>query len=262
MTDYGHELLFGSFITPSAGSPDRVVALAQLSERAGLDLVTFQDHPYVPQFLDTCTLLSFVAAATSGIRLAPNVINLPPRQPAVPARSAASLDLLSGGRVELGLGAGAFWDATEANGGRRLSPGQAVAALGEAMEIIRQVWDTSQRGGVRVNGDRYRVAGAKRGPAPAHDIGIWVGGHKPRMLELIGRSADGWLPSLSYLEGGIAQLADFNAVIDEAAAAAGRDPRSVRRLLNISGEFARTGSGLLTGPVAQWVEELAGLAVD
>jgi len=82
------------------------------------------------------------------------------------------------------------------------------------------------------------------------------------MLELIGRSADGWLPSLSYLEGGIAQLADFNAVIDEAAAAAGRDPRSVRRLLNISGEFARTGSGLLTGPVAQWVEELAGLAVD
>ncbi len=262
MTDYGHDLLFGSFITPAASDPDQVVALAQLSEQAGLDLVTVQDHPYLPVFLDAWTLLSYLAAATTRIRLTPNVINLPLREPAVLARSAASLDLLSGGRVELGLGAGAFWDAIEANGGRRLAPGHAVAALGEAMEIIRQVWDTSQRGGVRVNGDRYRVAGAKRGPAPAHDIGIWVGGYKPRMLELIGRSADGWLPSLSYLKGGIAQLADFNAVIDEAAAAGGRDPRSVRRLLNISGEFARTGSGLLTGPVAQWVEELAGLAID
>jgi len=230
MTDYGHELLFGSFITPSAGSPDRVVALAQLSERAGLDLVTFQDHPYVPQFLDTCTLLSFVAAATSGIRLAPNVINLPPRQPSVPARSAASLDLLSGGRVELGLGAGAFWDATEANGGRRLSPGQAVGALGEAIAIIREVRAADQRGGVRVAGRHYRVAGAKHGPAPAHDIGIWVGGYKPRMLRLIGGQADGWLPTLSYRPKGIAELPDLNALIDEGAAEAGRDPRSVRRL--------------------------------
>jgi len=131
MTDYGHDLLFGSFITPGASDPDQVVALAQLSEQAGLDLVTVQDHPYLPAFLDAWTLLSYLAAATTRIRLAPNVINLPLREPAVLARSAASLDLLSGGRVELGLGAGAFWDAIEANGGRRLAPGQAVAALGE-----------------------------------------------------------------------------------------------------------------------------------
>jgi hemerythrin-like domain-containing protein len=262
MTDYGHDLLFGSFITPAAANPDRVVELAQLSEQAGLDLATVQDHPYLPQFLDTWTLLAYLVAATTSIRLAPNVINLPLRQPAVLARSAASLDLLSGGRVELGLGAGAFWDAIEANGGRRLAPGQALKALAEAIEIIRQVWDTGQRGGVRVKGEHYQVAGAKRGPAPAHDIGIWVGGYKPRMLELIGASADGWLPSLSYLEGGVAQLPDLNARIDEAAVRAGRDPRSVRRLLNISGEFSDTGSGLLTGPVAQWVEELAGLALD
>lgn len=262
MADYGHDLLFGSFLTPSSSEPDLVVELAQLSEQAGLDLVTVQDHPYLPNFLDAWTLLSYLAAVTSRIRLAPNVINLPLREPAVLARSAASLDLLSGGRVELGLGAGAFWEAIEANGGRRLAPGQALAALGEAIEIIRQVWDVGQRGGVRVSGSRYQIAGAKRGPAAAHDIGIWVGGYKPRMLELIGRAADGWLPSLSYLEGGVAQLPDLHARIDEAAAAAGRDPRSVRRLLNISGEFSRTGSGLLTGPVAQWAEELAGLALD
>ncbi len=262
MTDYGHELLFGSFITPTAGAPDRVVSLARLSEQAGLDLVTVQDHPYNPGLLDAWTLLSFVAAATSGIRLAPNVINLPLRPPNVLARSAASLDLLSGGRIELGLGAGAFWDAIEANGGRRLTPGQAVGALEEAISIIRQVWAASERGGVRVSGDHYRVAGAKRGPAPAHDIGIWVGGYKPRMLDLIGRVADGWLPSLPYLQGGVARLPDFNAMIDEGAAEAGRDPRSVRRLLNITGEFTGSGSGLLVGPASQWVEELAGLALD
>jgi alkanesulfonate monooxygenase SsuD/methylene tetrahydromethanopterin reductase-like flavin-dependent oxidoreductase (luciferase family) len=154
MTDYGHDLLFGSFITPAAAASDQVVALARLSERAGLDLVTVQDHPYLPGFLDAWTLLSYLAAATSTIRLAPNVINLPLRQPAVLARSAASLDLLSGGRVELGLGAGAFWEAIEANGGRRQRPGEAVDALGEAIGIIRQIWDTGQRGGVRVDGAR------------------------------------------------------------------------------------------------------------
>lgn len=262
MTDYGHDLLFGSFITPTAQRPEHVVALAQLSERAGLDLVTFQDHPYLADFLDTWTLLSYLAAATSRIRLAANVINLPLRQPVVLARSTASLDLLSGGRVELGLGAGAFWDAIEAAGGRRLTPGQAVEALDEAIRIIREVWAAERRGGVRVDGRYYRAAGAKRGPAPAHDVGIWVGGYKPRMLRLIGRVADGWLPTLSYLPKGTDELADLNALIDEGAAEAGRDPASVRRLLNISGEFSDSASGPLSGPAGQWAEELADVALD
>jgi hemerythrin-like domain-containing protein len=262
MTDYGHELLFGTFLTPTAQRPELVVALAQLSEQSELDLATFQDHPYQPGFVDTWTLLSYLGAATTRIRLAPNVLNLPLRQPVVLARSAASLDLLTGGRVELGLGAGAFWEAIEASGGRRLTPGQSVEALDEAIQIIREVWDADQRGGVRVNGDHYRVVGAKRGPAPAHDIGVWVGGYKPRMLRLVGRAADGWLPSLSYLPKGPAELVDLNAYIDEGAAAAGRDPRSVRRLLNIGGQFTASSSGLLTGPPSRWVEDLVGLALD
>src|SRR3954469_10574095 len=200
MPDYGHDLAFGTFITPQNQRPDEVVALAQLTERAGLDLATFQDHPYQPAFLDTWTLMSWVAAQTDTLRVAPNVLNLPLRQPAVLARSAASLDLLSGGRVELGLGAGAFWDAIEAMGGPRRTPGEAVTALSEAIDVIRQTWDTSTRRGVRVEGEHYTVKGAKRGPAPAHDVEIWLGAYKPRMLRLTGRKADGWLPSLSYLE--------------------------------------------------------------
>ncbi len=246
MTDYGHPLLFGSFLTPLAADPERVVGLAQRCERLGLDLVTVQDHPYQPRFLDTWTLLSYIAARTHSVRLAANVTNLPLRPPAVLARSVASLDLLSGGRVELGLGAGAFWEAIEAMGGRRLTGGQGVRALEEAIDVIRQVWDADARGGVRVDGEFHRVVGAKRGPAPAHDVGIWLGAYKPRMLALTGRKADGWLPSLGYLQPG--DLAEGNAIIDDAAGEAGRSPRDVRRLLNI-------------GP-AQSAEELAGLALD
>ncbi|MGW5671678.1 LLM class flavin-dependent oxidoreductase [Micromonospora sp. NPDC003776] len=262
MTDHGHELLFGGFLTPTAGRPEQVVARAKLCEQAGLDLVTFQDHPYQPGFLDTWTLMSFVAAATSRIRLAGNVLNLPLRQPVVLARSVASLDLLTGGRVELGLGAGAFWEAIEAAGGRRLSPGQAVDALAEAIRVIREVWDTDRRGMVRVEGEHYRVVGAKRGPAPAHPVEIWVGAYKPRMLRLVGRAADGWLPSLAYLPKGPAELPALNALVDEGAQAAGRDPAAVRRLLNVNGTFARSSGGFLDGPPEQWVEELAGLALD
>src|SRR5688572_22679079 len=194
MTDYGHDLIFGTFLTPSNAAPQRVVDLARRSEAAGLDLVTFQDHPYQPAFLDTWTLLSYVAAHTARVRLAPNVANLPLRQPAVLARSAASLDLLSRGRVELGLGAGAFWEGVEAMGGPRRTPGESVEALSEAIDVIRGIWDVGQRGGVRVDGEHYRVRGAKRGPEPAHDIGLWLGAYKPRMLRLTGRKADGWLP--------------------------------------------------------------------
>jgi alkanesulfonate monooxygenase SsuD/methylene tetrahydromethanopterin reductase-like flavin-dependent oxidoreductase (luciferase family) len=105
MADYGHDLIFGTFLTPRNAEPQAPVALARLSERAGLDLVTFQDHPYQPAFLDAWTLLSYVAASTERIKISGNVINLPLRPPVLLARQAASLDLLSGGRFELGLGA-------------------------------------------------------------------------------------------------------------------------------------------------------------
>src|SRR5262245_44270898 len=155
MADYGHELQFGVFITPAAGSADQVVALAELADRSGLDLVTFQDHPYQPRFLDSWTLLSFVAARTARVRLSPNVLNLPLRPPAVVARAVASLDILSGGRAELALGAGAYWDAMEAMGARRLSPGQSVDALEEAIDVIRELWDVEQPAKAKTDGEYY-----------------------------------------------------------------------------------------------------------
>ncbi|GIG92152.1 LLM class flavin-dependent oxidoreductase [Plantactinospora endophytica] len=260
MPDYGHQLLFGAFITPGAQAPERAVGLAELAESAGLDLATFQDHPYNPAFLDTWTLLSWVAARTQRIRVSANVLNLPLRPPAVLARAAASLDLLAKGRFELGLGAGAFWDAIEGMGGRRLGTGQGVDALSEAIDVLRGVWD-STAGPLRLSGKHYPVPGMRRGPAPAHDIGIWLGAYKPRMLALTGRKGDGWLPTQEYLD--TPDRATANRLIDEAAVAAGRDPRQIRRLLNIMQvDFSPTGRGFLQGPPEQWVDQLLPLVLD
>ncbi|MFA1548512.1 LLM class flavin-dependent oxidoreductase [Actinomadura chokoriensis] len=258
--DYGHDLTFGAFLTPDNRDPQGPVRLAQESEAAGLDLVTFQDHPYQPAFLDTWTLMSWVAASTERVTVSGNVLNVPLRPPAVLARAAASLDLLSGGRFALGIGAGGFWDAIAAMGGDRLTPGESVTALGEAIEIIRGIWDAGERAVLKVDGAHHRVAGAKRGPAPAHDIPIWVGAYKPRLQRLIARRADGWLPSLSYLRDG--DLKTGNTIIDEAAGEAGRDPARIRRLLNIAGRISAVSDGPLHGPADQWAEELAALALD
>ncbi|WP_205474056.1 LLM class flavin-dependent oxidoreductase [Nocardioides sp. SYSU D00038] len=263
MTDYGHDLLFGTFVTPTAHPPQAAVDLAVTADRAGLDLVTFQDHPYQPAFLDTWTLLSWVAARTERVHVSGNVLNLPLRPPAVLARAAASLDQLSGGRFELGLGAGAFWDGVAAMGGPRLTPRQGVDALREGIEVIRALWDTDTRGGVHLRGDHHPVDGAKRGPTTAHDVAIWVGAYKPRMLELTGAYADGWLPSMGYLPRGADSLPELNARIDDAASAAGRRPTDVRRLMNfMQADFSPTSRGLLDGPPEAWVDQLTGLALD
>ena len=256
MTDYGHDLIFGTFVTPSNQPAHHAVEQAVVADRVGLDLVTFQDHPYVAKFHDTWTLIAYAAARTERIHLTANVTNLPLRLPALLARSVATADVLSGGRIELGLGAGAFWDGIEAMGGRRLTPGESITALEEAVRVIRGIWDTDQRGGLTVEGTHYAVRGAKRGPAPAHRPGIWIGAYKPRILRTTGRVADGWLPSLQYLPGGVADLSGMNEHVDEGAEAAGREPADVRRFLNIAGEFSGTSRGFLQGPAEQWVEEL------
>jgi alkanesulfonate monooxygenase SsuD/methylene tetrahydromethanopterin reductase-like flavin-dependent oxidoreductase (luciferase family) len=261
--DAGRPLELGYFLVPDAADPPGLLAQARLAERAGFDLVGIQDHPYQRRYLDTFTLLAALAAATERIGLFPDVANLPLRHPAMLAKTAASLDLLSGGRFELGLGAGGFWDAVAAMDGPRRSPGEAVEALEEAIVLLRLLWGQGPGGeqrSARFEGRHYRVVGLRPGPAPAHPIGIWVGGYRPRMLELVGRLADGWLPSSPYAPP--ERLAGMQARIDDAATAAGRDPAAIRRLYNISGRITRDSAGFLEGPAGQWVEQLLPLAVE
>jgi alkanesulfonate monooxygenase SsuD/methylene tetrahydromethanopterin reductase-like flavin-dependent oxidoreductase (luciferase family) len=250
------EVRFGYFLIPNAADP--LLATAQEVERLGLDYIGVQDHPYQRRFVDTWTLLSMIAATTSRVGVFPDVACLPLRPPAVLAKAAASLDVLSGGRLELGLGAGGFWDAIAGYGGPRRGPGESLAALAEAIEVIRKVWSGERS--LRFEGEHYRLAGVHSGPLPAHPIGIWLGVYGPRALRLAGRVADGWVPSLGNRP---RQLLDGVARLDAAAAEAGRDPADIRRVLNVNGVITDGATeGLLRGPAGQWVEELTTLAVE
>jgi alkanesulfonate monooxygenase SsuD/methylene tetrahydromethanopterin reductase-like flavin-dependent oxidoreductase (luciferase family) len=225
--DYGNPVRFGVFINPIALA-EHSLGVAVLADDLGFDLIGLQDHPYQSRFLDAWTLLTAMAMRTKRIQVFPDVANVPLRPPAILAKAAASLDLLTGGRVELGLGAGGSFDAIKAIGGPMRTRGESVDALEEAIQVIRLMW-SGQRG-ASFEGKYYQLAGVHAGPPPAHPIGIWLGAYKPRMLSLVGRAADGWVPSLGYAQP--ADLLEGNKRIDEAAVAAGRDPKAIRRVLN------------------------------
>jgi alkanesulfonate monooxygenase SsuD/methylene tetrahydromethanopterin reductase-like flavin-dependent oxidoreductase (luciferase family) len=246
-----NELLFGLSVAPIADGYDEIVRLVRLGDELGLDLVGIQDHPYQRRFLDTWTLISALAVQTKRIRFFPDVGNLPLRPPAVLAKAAASLDRISGGRVELGIGAGGFWDAVVAMGGERRAPAEAVEALEEAIQVIRLMWSLDGEP-VKFAGKHYRLAGVKPGPPPAHPIGIWVGAYKPKMLSLVGRIADGWVPSAGRVP--FEFFGESIARIEDAANAAGRDPRGIRRIVNVGAVFG-DDAGTTPSP-ERWADEL------
>jgi alkanesulfonate monooxygenase SsuD/methylene tetrahydromethanopterin reductase-like flavin-dependent oxidoreductase (luciferase family) len=250
---------FGLFLVPNAAEyPDLLRQVAAV-ERGGLDLIGIQDHPYQRRFLDAFALIGDVLARTDRLRVFPDVANLPLRPPTTLAKLAASLDVMSGGRFELGLGAGAFWDGIAAMGGPRRRPGESVEALEEAMELIRRHWSGERT--ITYEGRHYRADGLHPGPSPAHEIEIWIGAYKPRMLDLTGRLADGWLPS--YGGAPPEAVPEMAKRIDEGAARAGRDPSAVRRLYNVKGVIADGPvRERLNGPPDHWVETLTGFVLE
>jgi alkanesulfonate monooxygenase SsuD/methylene tetrahydromethanopterin reductase-like flavin-dependent oxidoreductase (luciferase family) len=252
-------VLFGYFPIPEANAYSRILEQARLADELGLDLIAVQDHPYQWRFLDALTLLTAIAVQTKRVRVLTDVVNLQLRPPAVLAKWAASLDVMTGGRVELGLGAGAFPAAVASIGADAREPGEAVSALEDAIAVIRLMW-SGQRG-ARFDGRYYKLRGVNAGPVPAHPIGIWLGAYRPRMLGITGRLADGWLPSLGPMNPDA--LNDANRLIDDAATAAGRNPSDILRIYNIGGRITDgESSGFLNGPVDQWVDQLTELTID
>lgn len=245
------ELKLGVFVLPDATNPDATVEQIIAADRSRLDVVGVQDHPYQWRFFDTWTLLAYAAGRTERVRFVPDVLNLPLRLPTLVAKSVASLDLLSGGRVELGLGAGAFWDGVEAMGGPRRTAKESVDALEEAVAILRQFWSGERS--VHFDGDHYRVKGAHPGPPVERRIGIWLGAYGPRMLRMTGRLADGWLPSLGSHYLAAEDVPRGHAAIDQAARRAGRDPAAIERALNVMA---------LGGEPTGWADQLARIAVE
>ncbi len=256
---YGRPLSFGLFPVPNAAALDLLRSQARRADELGLDLIGIQDHPYQRRYLDTWALIGDLLAHTVRVRFFPDVANLPLRGPAMIAKHAASLDVLSGGRFELGLGAGAFWEGVGAMGGPVRSPREALESLEDAIEICRLFW--SGESSIRFDGDHYRVKGLKPGPPPAHPIEIWLGISKPRSLALTGRLADGWVASSGWAKPHL--VPEMMRRIDEAATAAGREPSAVRRLLNVSGRIldGRVEEPL-HGPAEHWIETLTSFAQE
>jgi alkanesulfonate monooxygenase SsuD/methylene tetrahydromethanopterin reductase-like flavin-dependent oxidoreductase (luciferase family) len=261
----------GISIVPYADSLERHRELARVADEGGLAFVGVQDHPYQHHFFDTWSLISTLLAGTSRISFFTDVANLPLRPPAVMAKAAASLDVISGGRFELGLGGGGLSELIANFGGPRRSPGETVEAVDEAIDVIRLLW--SEERSVSFAGRHYRLNDARPGPHPAHPIRIWVGAFRPRMIRLTARKADGWVPSLGPLSR--EELRAGNDQIDEAAEQAGRDPRQVRRIINLQGVIgerpAPSRSDLRVGYLAHepfagspswWTETLAGFVED
>ncbi|MFN8515748.1 MAG: LLM class flavin-dependent oxidoreductase [Chloroflexia bacterium] len=256
MGDLGHDLQFGIFLTPDAAQAEAIVELARLADGLQLELLGVQDHPYQPRFLDAWTLLATLAGQTERIRLVPDVLTLPLRQPAVLACAAAS--------PRSSVGAGWSWGWASARSPTasrrqrpRRSPKEAVDALEEAIAVIRGARPPGQA--ATFDGKYYQLQGAQPGLATPHPIGIWLGSYKPRLLRLTGRLADGW-PSSPYAAPD--ELGEMNRIISEAAVEAGRDPAAIRRLYNVGGRFAAREGGFLQGPPRLWIEQLTALALE
>jgi alkanesulfonate monooxygenase SsuD/methylene tetrahydromethanopterin reductase-like flavin-dependent oxidoreductase (luciferase family) len=261
----------GIAIVPLADELDQIRALARVADEGGLPYVGVQDHPYQRHFLDTWSLIPTLLADTERISFFTNVANLPLRLPSVMAQAAATLDVLSGGRFELGLGAGGLQELITHFGGPRRTAGESVEALDEAIDVIRLLWSGERS--VSFAGKHYRLEDARPGPTPAHPIGIWLGAFRPRMLRLTARKADGWLPSLGVLSRD--ELRAANDLIDETAAESERDPRTIRRIVNVQGLIgdgpAPPRSSLpvgylagepLAGPPSFWAETIGSLVQD
>ena len=190
MPDYGHDLMFGAMLEPERAAD--AVALAVLAEQAGLDAVSLADHPYWPERLDTFALVGVHRRTHERVRVFPNLANLPLRPPPMLARTAATMDVLSDGRFELGIGTGAqqMWDAIVAEGGPRRDAAESIDALDEAVQVIRALWTTGPDVSVRWQAlsNRRREAGTRTGTRHRHLVGClpaedaWVGWTRRRRL--------------------------------------------------------------------------------
>lgn len=249
----------GQWNGADAGNVAGVLELASTADREGLDLFTIADHPYFGDKLDAYATVAFALGRTSRVSGVVGVTNLPARPAPVLARTITSLSALSGGRVVLGMGAGAIWDMITKLGVPKLTPGAAVLAMEEAIFLVKSL----SGGGdpVTFDGSFYQVAGLD--PAPVPTPPVWTGSVGPKSLAVTGRVADGWIPSqgadwLSKL------YRESRPLIDEAAAGAGRDPAEVINVYNFGGRITpeplaatRDDDGRwIGGSVRQWVDEL------
>ena len=266
----GHPLEFGTFVTPlnsqgstsgstagHDGDPLTPVRLAQL-ERRPASTSSFQDHPYQPRFHETWTLLRLGGGADGAHPVGaqrhqrPDAAAGRPRQGRRESRPAVARAARAGPRCRLLLG-------RDGVDGHR-SPRPVPRSMRSRRPSTSFAASGPRASGLHCAPTEPTTASTASTAARPHNIPIWVGGGKPRMLDLTGRLADGWV-----IPGGNSGLADLSTAAAPSTrqrSEAGRDPREIRRIANVSGRFAARDGGFLDGPPDQWVEDLLPVVVD
>lgn len=259
------EIVFGFGAHSGIDDGPELLRMVQQADRDGLDHFSLSDHPYIGERLDAYATIGFLLGRTQRIAGFANVTNLPTRPAPLLARTVTSLSALSGGRVVLGVGAGGLWDRISDMGVERLSPGAAVDAFEEAIVLIKRL----SGGGppVTFQGRHYQVHEIE--PSPVAAPPVWTGSVGRKSLAATGRVADGWIPghAADWLS---ERYRTSRPVIDEAAAAAGRDPREIRTVFNFPGRITDrplpatrdTDGRWIGGSVDQWVEELTDAVLE
>ena len=260
---------FGAPVAGAWATPGYLTALAGRAEDAGYaSLWSFQRllvpegsgmEPVYRSVLDPMVALGYVAATTSRIRLGVAVINLPFVSPAVLAKQATTVDVLSGGRFDLGLGIG--WMPEEFAAAGASTPRRG-ARTEEYLAVLRTLWADEVSS---FDGEFYTIPAGRQDPRPVQKPGppVLLGGMSRPAMERAGRIAEGWITSS---RADLTKIREAVSVIGEAASAAGRDPAAVRiicRGVVLAGDEAKGPDGsrrLLSGSYAQIREDADWLA--
>jgi alkanesulfonate monooxygenase SsuD/methylene tetrahydromethanopterin reductase-like flavin-dependent oxidoreductase (luciferase family) len=250
-------LSFGLGI-PAAPEPGfDPVAYGRRAEELDFDFLSISDHPAgTTGTYEAWTVLSWIAASTSRINLAPRVLGVPYRPPAIVAKMAETFDRLSGGRLILGLGGGYSDEEFRAFGLPVPTPREKVDGLADAIHIARGLWSQP---GFTYTGRVFHTDDASVVPLPEHRIPIWLGTFGDRALAVTGRLADGWIPSLGSAPPD--QVPALRDKIVTAAVAAGRDPAEITCAYHLEVDpspGASDESWVVSGPVERIAEALAG----
>jgi probable F420-dependent oxidoreductase len=224
---------FGVPVSGAWATPQNIASFTARAEQLGYSsLWSFQrllvpesraavTEPVYHSVLDPMAALTYAAAFTSRIRLGVAIINAPFVSPAYLAKQAASLDVLSSGRHDLGLGIGWMPEEFELSGASMPRRGARTA---EYIEVLRALWAPGQ---TEFAGEFYQVPRGLQAPKPVQAGGppILLGGLAPRALERVGRLADGWVTSSRT---DLSRVSELIKIVHESAAAAGRDPAALR----------------------------------
>ena len=257
------------FGIPTRGSLSEVTALSEVvtrGEQAGFDFIGVSDHIVIPnhiesrypysetgtfgganagECLEQLTLVAFLSAITTKIRLLTSVMVLPYRNPVHTAKTLATIDVLSGGRLIAGFGAGWMREEFEALGAPPY--GKRGKVSDEFIEAFRELWTSESP---VFSGEYVSFSGVKFRPQPVQDPypPIWIGGESPAALRRAGRVADAWYPignNPKFPMTNVPQLREGMDTVRKYAELAGRDPMDVE-LSYSAGWYSDTGQELLS----------------